>query len=74
MVLSWAFQGSCLRRYLLSQHKEAEEKVMAELHALQDDDAEIKSGTRGIGYEDLRRLPYLQAVIKVRNLMEMSPF
>lgn len=58
-----------LGRYMISQHQDVEEKLMDELHALQDSDAELESGARGIGYEDLRRLPYLQAVIKVREIM-----
>ena len=51
-------------RYTLSQSKEAESKVLEELHALQDDDPLLKSGGRRIQFDDLRKLPYLQAVIK----------
>lgn len=59
---------SCLR-YMVSQHPEVEEKLMAELDSLQLRITPQRRHPRKMTYADLNRLTYLQAVIKVATML-----
>jgi hypothetical protein len=55
--------GCC--RYLISQHPDVEQKILAELDALELTITSERPQPRNLTYADLNKLPYLQAVIKV---------
>ena len=54
-----------VRRYLISQHPEVEEKILAELADLHLLKTEHNPKPREMTYADLSKLTYLNAVIKV---------
>ena len=55
----------CLCRYLISQHPEVEQKILAELAKLQLLKTPESPQPREMVYADLSKLTYLNAVIKV---------
>ena len=57
----------------MSLHKEIEEKVVEELQALQNSEPDLRDGKRNLVFDDLRKLPYLHAVIKVKLLACNNP-
>ena len=57
-----------VRRYLISQHPEVEEKILAELDGLHLLKTEHNPKPREMTYADLSKLTYLNAVIKVPHL------
>ena len=59
---------SCFR-YMVSQHPEVEQKLMAELDSLQLSITPQRRHPRKMTYADLNRLTYLQAVIKVASAL-----
>ena len=57
-----------MRRYLISQHPEVEDRILQEL-AQHDLALRTDGSVRDIQYEDLGRLTYLNCVIKVTTLL-----
>ena len=55
--------GAC--RYLISQHPEVEQKILAELDSLELLRSSTRVKPRELTYADLSKLTYLNAVIKV---------
>lgn len=55
-----------VRRYLISQHPEAEAKIVAELDAAGLLVTAERPHPRSFAFEDLSALPYLSACIKAR--------
>ena len=56
---------TCVCRYLISQHPEVENKILAELADLQLLKTAQNPKPREMTYADLSKLTYLNAVIKV---------
>ncbi len=59
----------CACRYLISQHPEVEKKILAELEELQLLKTAQNPKAREMTYADLSKLTYLNAVIKVLQLL-----
>ncbi len=58
-----------VRRYLISQHPEVEKKILAELEELQLLKTAQNPKAREMTYADLSKLTYLNAVIKVLQML-----
>lgn len=63
--------GGC--RFLVSQHPEVENKIIAELDSLGLSITAERPHPRKMTFADLGKLTYLQATIKASNQMSHSP-